>query len=73
MLCTLPASLKFRTEDYVTGKGQVHPRMVIKAHGGGEGSNGMSTLSLTSALNWVGGQRHALPLYPGERDPKPIV
>jgi hypothetical protein len=32
-----------------------------------------STLSLTSAPDGVGGQRHALPLYSREREPVPIV
>jgi hypothetical protein len=51
---TLPALLIFRTEDYVTVKGKVHPRMAMKAR---RGSSGMCTLSLTSALDGVGGAR----------------
>ena len=31
-----------------------------------------STVSLTSALDGVGGQHHAPALYPRERDPVPI-
>jgi hypothetical protein len=39
--------------------------MAMKAQ---RGSSGMYTLSLTSALNWVGGQRHApADLTPGKR------
>jgi len=37
----------------------------ITGHEGPEGEQRYSyTLSLTSALDWVGGKRHARPLYP---------
>jgi hypothetical protein len=46
------------------GKGKVHPKQARRP-GGGETYS--STLSLTSALDGVGGQRHAPAALPRER------
>jgi hypothetical protein len=52
------------------GKDKVHTRT---AHGGQRGSRGIAvTLSLTSALDGVGGKRHA-PAALSHKDPVPIV
>jgi hypothetical protein len=49
----------------VKGKGKIHPRT---GHESPEGERYSSTLSLTSALGRVGGQRHApAALPPGKR------
>jgi hypothetical protein len=53
------------------GKGKDHP---ITGHKGPDGKlRYTSTLSLTSALDGVGGQRHASAALPPEKDLVPIV
>jgi hypothetical protein len=52
-------------------KGKGYP---ITGHEGAEGEyRYSSTLSITSALHVLGGQRHAPAALPPERDPVPIV
>ena len=52
-------------------KGRVHPRTGHEGPGGSKRYS--STLSLTSALDGVDGQRHAPAALPQEGDPVPIV
>ena len=52
------------------GKGKVHPRTY---HEGPEGEKYSSTLSLTSAQDGVGGQRHAPGRFTPGTDPVPFL
>jgi hypothetical protein len=68
-------SVTFWTSNFeqikVKGKGKDHPRT---GHEGPEGEQTYtSTLPLTSALDGVGGQRHAPAALPPGKDPVPIV
>jgi len=56
---------------YGKGKNKFHPRA---GHYGPEGENRYSaTLSLTSAIDGVGGQRHSSTALPPGKTPVPIV
>jgi len=70
-LITLAISLVFLRLAVSKGKGKGHPRTY---HEGPEGEKRYSyTLSLTSALDGVGGQRHPPGRFTPKKDPVPIV